>query len=71
VAFGEPTQYVDAWMKSANYEDDRLFGLYVALFIVDFMSEHGQEFNGNVKPSSADCRNKLRRVFRECLQRIN
>jgi aminoglycoside phosphotransferase len=70
MAFGGPTRYVDAWMKFANYEDDRLFRLYVALFIVDFMSEHGQEFNGNVKPSSADCRDRLLRVFGECLQRI-
>ena len=71
IGFGGPTQYVDAWMKSANYEDDRLFRLYVVLFVVDFMSEHGQEFNGYVKPSSPDRRDRLLRVFRECLQRID
>jgi aminoglycoside phosphotransferase (APT) family kinase protein len=71
IAFGGPTQYVDAWMKSANYENDRLFRLYVVLFVVDFMSEHGQEFNGNAMPSSANCRDRLLRVFRECLQRID
>lgn len=71
MAFGGPIQYVDAWMKSAGYENDRLFQLYVVLFIVDFMSEHGQEFNGNLMPSSADCRNRLLRIFKESLQRID
>jgi hypothetical protein len=37
-------------------------------FIVDFMSEHGQVFNGNLLPSSADDRNRLLRVFAECLR---
>jgi aminoglycoside phosphotransferase len=71
IAFGGPTAYVDAWMNSANYRRDRIFQLYVALFIVDFMSEHGQEFNGNVLASSADCRNRLLRVFREYLQCVD
>jgi hypothetical protein len=30
-AFGGPTSYVDAWMNSANYRNDRIFRLYVAL----------------------------------------
>jgi Ser/Thr protein kinase RdoA (MazF antagonist) len=68
ISSGGPTAYVDAWMNSANYRKDRIFRLYVALFIVDFMSEHGREFNGNVPPSSADRRNKLLRVFTEYLQ---
>jgi Ser/Thr protein kinase RdoA (MazF antagonist) len=67
-AFGGPTHYVDAWMKSAGYEDDRIFRLYVALFIVDFMSEHGQAFNDNPVPSSMDDRNRLLGVFAECLR---
>jgi hypothetical protein len=71
MASGDPTRYVDAWMKSANYRNDRIFRLYVALFIVDFMSEHGQEFNGNTTASSADARNKLLRLFTEQLQRID
>jgi aminoglycoside phosphotransferase len=70
LAFGGPTQYVDAWMYAADCRRDGIFRLYVALFLVDFMSEHGQEFNGNVVPSSADCRNKLLRVFAETLQCI-
>jgi hypothetical protein len=71
MAFGGPTHYIDAWMNAANCPNDRIFRLYVALFLVDFMSEHGQEFNGNVLPSSAQCRNKLLRVFAESLRCID
>jgi Ser/Thr protein kinase RdoA (MazF antagonist) len=67
-ASGGPVQYIDAWMNCANYRSDRIFRLYVALSIVDFMSEHGQVFNGNLLPSSADDRNHLLRVFAECLR---
>ncbi len=64
---GGPTHYADAWMNAAGYQSDRIFRLYVALFLVDFMSEHGQSFNGNVRPSSLDDRNKLIRIFAENL----
>jgi len=67
-AFDGPVRYVDAWMKLANLRDDKLFRLYVALFIVDFMSGHGQAFNDNPLPSSADDRNRLLHVFAECLR---
>jgi Ser/Thr protein kinase RdoA (MazF antagonist) len=70
-AFGGPTHYIDAWMNAANYNKDRIFQLYVALFLVDFMSEHGQEFNGNVLRSSADCRKRLLAVFAESLRCID
>ena len=71
LALGGPTRYVDAWMNAAEYRNDRIFRIYVALFLVDFMSEHGQEFNRNVKPSSADCRKRLLRVFAESLRCID
>jgi aminoglycoside phosphotransferase len=70
MVFGGPTHYVDAWMNAASYRNDHIFRLYVAVFLVDFMSEHGQEFNGNVLTSSADCRNRLLRVFAEYLRCI-
>jgi aminoglycoside phosphotransferase len=66
-----PTHYVDAWMNAAGYRSDRMFRLYVALFLVDFMSEHGQEFNGNVPLSSADGRGRLLSVFEESLRCID
>jgi hypothetical protein len=55
-------------MKLADHSDDRLFRLYVVLFIVDFMSEHGQAFNDNPLPSSTSDRNRLLHVFAECLR---
>jgi hypothetical protein len=67
-ASGAPTHYADAWMNLAGYRRDRIFQLYVVLFIVDFMSEHGQTFNGNGPPSSPERRQQLLRVFREQLQ---
>jgi aminoglycoside phosphotransferase (APT) family kinase protein len=68
---GGPTRYVGAWMNSANFPNDRIFRLYVALFIVDFMSEHGQDFNGNLMSSSTDRKNRLIRIFTEHLQHID
>lgn len=65
---GGPTHYVDAWIHSANFRDDRIFRIYVALFIVDFMSEHGQSFNDNHRASSRDERDRLLRNFAERLQ---
>jgi hypothetical protein len=62
------THYVDAWMNLAGYRNDRIFRLYVALFLVDFMSEHGQEFNGNPRATSVERRNRLLRIFAEQLQ---
>jgi len=63
-----PAHYVDAWMNFADYRYDRIFRLYVALFIVDFMSEHGQAFNGNVRPSSPERRDRLLRIFADQLR---
>jgi hypothetical protein len=57
-------------MNAANYHYDRIFRLYVAVFLVDFMSEHGQEFNGNVLTSSADYRSRLLHDFAQTLQHI-
>lgn len=70
MATGGPIHYIDAWMNTAGYQNDWIFRLYVALFLVDFMSAYGQEFNGNVLPSSEYSRNKLLRVFEEHLRRI-
>jgi hypothetical protein len=55
--------YVHAWMEIANFRDDRVFRLYVALFLVDFMSEHGQRFNQNLQLSSPEARRRLLEVF--------
>lgn len=50
--------------------DDRLFRLYVVVFLVDFMAEHGQVFNGNQRPSSVAARAQLSTIFGAALQRV-
>jgi hypothetical protein len=50
-------------MKIANFRADKVFRLYVALFLVDFMSEHGQTFNHNSRASSPEARRRLLEVF--------
>jgi Ser/Thr protein kinase RdoA (MazF antagonist) len=41
LAFGGSVSYVDCWMRHAEFKDDRLFRIYVALFLIEFMGEHG------------------------------
>jgi len=67
---GRATTYADAWMARAGFADDALFRLYVLLFVADFMSEHGQAFNGNPAPSSPAARQTLLRLFGDTLARI-
>jgi hypothetical protein len=42
---------------------DQIFRLYVSLFLTDLMSEHGQVFNGNQPPSTAQAHAALHRAF--------
>ena len=63
-ARGSSVYYVSAWSRHGGWStDNRLFRLYVVLFLLDFMSEHGQAFNGNQRPSSLEARASLRRAF--------
>ena len=71
LASGAPVVYVEAWMKNAGFRDDHIFRLYVALFIVDFMSEHGQTFNDNRIQTTEDIRERLRLLFFDCLTQID
>jgi aminoglycoside phosphotransferase (APT) family kinase protein len=65
--YGGPVQYVSAWLAHAKLPDDRLFRMYVTLFLLDLMAEHGQTFNGNERPSSPEIRAKLQQAFDESL----
>ena len=56
LAYGYATDYVTAWLRHAEQRDDTMFRLYVAIFLLDLMAEHGQVFNGNEKPSRAEAR---------------
>jgi aminoglycoside phosphotransferase (APT) family kinase protein len=62
-AQGGPVGYVSAWLRHAGHSDDRVFRLYVMLFLVDLMSEHGHSFNGNIGPSTSEARAALWRAF--------
>jgi aminoglycoside phosphotransferase (APT) family kinase protein len=59
-AYGGPVTYVSAWLRHARQSDDRVFRLYVLIFLLDLMSEHGQVFNGNSRLSTSDDRSALR-----------
>jgi aminoglycoside phosphotransferase len=60
-----PLQYVSAWLRHARWSDDRLFRLYVTLFLLDLMAEHGQVFNGNQRSSSPQARAELEQSFND------
>jgi aminoglycoside phosphotransferase len=68
LAYGGPTEYVSAWLRHAGLPDDSTFRLYVVLFLLDLMSEHGHEFNGNERPSSCEARASLKRAFESSLR---
>jgi hypothetical protein len=65
-----PLQYVSAWLQQAGWSDDRLFRLYVTLFLLDLMAEHGQVFNGNQSPSLPQARAELEQSFNSSLRFI-
>ncbi len=68
-AFGGNAAFVAAWMRIAGHRDDRLFRLYVALFLLDFMAEQGQVFNGNQRASTTEERRRLLGLFEAAVQR--
>jgi aminoglycoside phosphotransferase (APT) family kinase protein len=63
MAYGGPASYVAAWLRHAGQSEDAVFRLYVALFILDLMSEHGHVFNGNIRPSTPEDRAALYQAF--------
>ena len=70
LAHGGPQHYVSAWMRHAGQADDRVFQLYVAIFLLDLMSEHGHDFNGNQRQSSPEVRHGMLRTFRAILDTV-
>lgn len=63
MAYGGPESYVSAWLRHARQPDDRTFRLYVSVFLLDLMSEHGHAFNGNVVPSTPKEHTALLQAF--------
>ena len=66
-AFGGSQLYVSAWMRLAGFKDDRLFRTYVALFVLDFLSEQGTAFNGNEVAADAERHAHLLALFERTL----
>ncbi|MNG36484.1 hypothetical protein D3C84_1235240 [compost metagenome] len=54
-------------MRAAGHADDESFRLYVALFLLDLMAEHGHVFNGNQSASTPEARAGLLRALDEVL----
>jgi hypothetical protein len=71
LSYGGPTEYVSAWLRHAGASDDWTFRLYVVLFLLDLMSEHGHDFNGNERHSSLEARASLKRAFETGLRVIH
>lgn len=63
LALGVPVYYTDAWMRIAGFSPDRLFQVYVALFLADFMGERGLRFNGNETATNPEFNQRLRRLY--------
>lgn len=59
--------YVRYWLAAAGEADDDIFALYVALFLLDLMSEHGQVYNGNERPSTPEARAVLLTALEQVL----
>jgi hypothetical protein len=70
MAQGGPVAYVKAWLRHAGQTDDPVFWLYVSAFLLDLISEHGQTFNGNERPSSPASRRLVRLAFATCIARV-
>jgi aminoglycoside phosphotransferase (APT) family kinase protein len=66
-ANGVREDYATYLMQTAGWTDDHLFRFYVAAFLLDFMSEHGQVFNGNQRPSSPEARATLLGLYEAAL----
>ncbi len=71
IAFGGSTDYVAAWRERAGFAADRLYRLYVAVFLVDFMAEHGGTFNGNMRPSKREERERLLGLFGRWVENLD
>jgi aminoglycoside phosphotransferase (APT) family kinase protein len=70
VSRGRPLHYVETWLRLAGFLHDRLFQVYVALFLADFMAECGQEFNGNKVPVDAAYTENLRRMYKSAISLV-
>jgi len=64
---GGPLDYVQPWLQRLQLGDDDVFAFYVALFLLDFMSEQGMVFNGNPPPPDPVIQQRLVRLLAQAL----
>jgi aminoglycoside phosphotransferase len=65
-----PLHYTNSWMRIAGFSVDRLYRVYVALFLADFMAERGQNFNGNEPAMDAELDQHLHRLYLGALSQL-
>ncbi len=70
-AFGGAPRYAAAWMRLAGFRADRLFRTYVALCVLDFLSEQGMGFNGNERVADAGRRAHLLALLGRTLSAVD
>ena len=64
---GAPLDYAKTLMRLARFSEDRLFRTYVALFLADFMSERGHDFNRDQIATQPGFDQQLRQFYLESL----
>ena len=67
----KPNAYVEHWLAASGGLDDRVFRLYVALFLVDFMGEIGHAANGNEPPANQTQRGRLQGLAAERIDALD
>lgn len=64
---GGPLDYIEPWLQRMALERDDIFAFYVAVFLLDFISEQGMVFNGNQSPSDPAMRSRLSALLGQAL----
>lgn len=67
---GLPLDYTATWMQVAGFADDRLFRVYLALILADFMSERGMRFNRDEVDANCEYDRRLLQLYRKTLTQL-
>lgn len=71
LAWSLPLDYTAAWIRIAGFAEDRLFRVYLALFLADFMSERGMQFNRDKADINPEYDQRLRQLYREAFAQLS
>lgn len=69
-ARGLSSEYALRLLHHSGYSDDRLFRFYVAVYLLDLMSEHGQDFNGNERTTTDIEQKRILALYRDALEQL-